>query len=190
MIKNTIAVIASIFILSSCTEDKPVVIVEPVQENVNETGTVVPVVKDTVIEKIAEAEPAINYTGKYTLFVTRFKEFTISHSVELVQIQDSIKGFYSITYSNLKKQPIANYQGEVSGKMKQTLDNVNSGSDLVFDITEQKVDSVKFKASKEAAYMIDKFLESKTLTTRFSINKNTIENNYAGGEWDTWTKVK
>lgn len=187
--KNIInSALVACIILTSCTESEPKVIIEPVQKNEAVMGDTTK--RHLEKEKHAELLSPINYTGKYELDVGRFHEFNIHHEIELIQAQDSVKGFYDITYTNKKGKLIASYKGRVRGEMMQTIDNVNSGTDLWITLTAQKVDSAYYKSSKEGSYMIDKFLNGLLLTTRFSIKNNTIENNYAGGEWDTWTRTE
>ena len=184
-----ISFIVSMFLMS-CNGGEPKVIIEPVQKNEAVMGDTVKRMAQTEKQPQQEMIPKINYTGKYELDVSRFHEFNIHHQIELAQVQDSVKGFYEIIYITKKGKLIANYKGLVRGKMLQTADNVNSGTSLWITLSEQKIDSANYKANKEGAYMIDKFLEGLLLTTRFSIKENTIENNYAGGEWDTWTRTE
>lgn len=72
--------------------------------------------------------------------------------------------------------------------MSQTLDDINSFSFLYLQISELHIDSVQLQSNTEAQY-IRAQMSNTIMAIQFSQKDNTIKNNYAGGEWDTWQRI-
>ncbi len=146
------------------------------------------IIADSIPVDTTQKAPLVDYTGTYKLRVTRYREFYCDHLIELIQNGDSVYGNYTVKFFTKAKEKIAFFNTTVKGSVDDTENDVNSGSTLEIKIDKQDVDSVVLKANPEALYMIDKFIGS-MLSTKFLIDKNTIQNNYAGGEWDIWKRI-
>jgi hypothetical protein len=169
-------------LLQACHSDP--VPVQPLIVRANDS-IVDPIIKEDVLPKVT-----FNYTGTYKLKVDRFRDYFQYHTLVLEQENDSITGTYLFKLTGPGKETFAILKGVVNGKMNQTVDNVNSGSELYITLTERDVDSLKLSSNPSAERAARQFLYAPQLGTRFSLEKNTIENNYAGGEWDTWQRIK
>jgi hypothetical protein len=148
--------------------------------------------KDSSQQVVAvAAEEKFDYTGTYELRQDRYNSYIQHHIMELKQQNDSIKGSFSYGVYKAGKKTKPLFEGYILGKMDQTASNVNSGTTLYLYITKNDIDSSLLKTDKDLEFSVRAFgYEPAVLMTHFSKEKNTIEHNYAGGEWDTWTRLK
>jgi hypothetical protein len=140
---------------------------------------------------VAPVEPAqaekLKYTGTFNIIVTRFEGYQIGQTLELTQIGDSVKGIYKRDFFVKGNDPFASFVANVEGRIRK----FEEAESVMFgvEIKSYEIDSVRLKQHNWAEKMAGEFKDGPALYIRFSETNNSIEDNYAGGAWDTWTRI-
>jgi hypothetical protein len=149
------------------------------------------VIKDTIplagaIIEAAEQKP--DFTGKYSLWTDHFKPVYFQRDLSLAQAGDSVFGKYRMELYYNKKELIGYLEGDVKGNITVYGEKPEYDADLTIIVTERKLDSLKL-SYQYVQFSVDHYFSSDvSFRVTYSKEKNTIEHNYAGGEWDTWQK--
>jgi hypothetical protein len=183
-----ILVIPALVIVSCKTESARIDQSDSVAVLKTDTGIASPIVQDSVITE--EKKYPVNYSGTYSLSVNdRYENSYIDYWIQLKQIKDSVSGLYTAEYYvRPSNKMVAIFKGKISGIAIQNT-GPNASSDLMIDVYEKTIDSLNL--NEETRYMMSHLdFNPITLGVRLSKESNTLENNYAGGEWDTWSRLK
>lgn len=174
-----------IFVFISCSNEKQET-VSAIPEPTITKDTIL--VADTVKKDPAKWKP--DFTGKYYLWTDHFKPVYFERQLNLTQVGDSVFGDFEMRLYYNKKELIGSLKGDVSGNVAVYGENPKYDANLGITVTERKLDSTRLSYNAVQFYVDHYFSGDVGFSVTYSQKKNTIEHNYAGGEWDTWEKSK